>query len=143
MSKLDIFGIFDSKPEYVDAKYCYFFSSPTVESVAERVITVGSVSASGKYSHFSNSGKVDIAAPGESINSTVLNNDFELSDGTSMASPFVTGAAGMLFSLNPELTGAEVKSILIESATSETNADGFTYPILNIGNAVRTIIEEN
>ena len=141
LSKLDIFGIFDSKPEYVDAKYSYFFSSPTIKSVADRVIIVGSVSESGIYSIFSNSGEVDIAAPGESVYSTVLENEFEISYGTSMAAPFVTGAAGMLFSLNPDLTGIEVKEILINSSTTETHADGFTYPVLNIGNAVRTIIE--
>lgn len=140
LGKLDIFGIFDSKPDYVDAKYAYFFSDCPDKKVADRIIVVGAVDKNGDYCSFSNVGKVDIAAPGEYIYSTSLNFRYEYMTGTSMAAPFVTGAAAMLFSLDSDLTGAEVKEILISSATETVSKEGFTYSILNIGNAVRTLV---
>lgn len=68
---------------------------------------------------FSNFGKktVDIFAPGVRINSTIPNNEYQINDGTSMAAPMVSGAAALVLSYYPELTGQELKAILIESGT--------------------------
>lgn len=140
LSKLDIFGIYDSKPEYVDAKYGFFFTDPPDENVADRVIVVGSVNEFNEYSNYSNTGIIDIAAPGETIYSTIIDSQYEYMSGTSMATPFVTGSAAMLFSLDDDITGAQVKEILISSATESVSVDGFTYPILNTGNAVKTLV---
>lgn len=139
LSSLDIFSIFDKNPDFVDAKYTYLFSSPVNSDVADRTIVVGAIDSFGQYCSFSNLGDVDIAAPGKYIYSTVIDSQYSNMTGTSMATPFVTGTAAMLFSVEPDLTGAEVKDIIINSATDSVSADGFTYPVLNIGNAVRTV----
>jgi subtilisin family serine protease len=67
---------------------------------------------------FSNYGKVgvDIFAPGVDIYSTV-NGGWEKQSGTSMASPVVAGLAAMLLSYYPTLTAADVKRVILESAT--------------------------
>lgn len=68
---------------------------------------------------FSNYGKslVDVFAPGVDIYSTVPGGAFKKMDGTSMASPVVAGLAAMLMSYFPDLTAADVRRIILESAT--------------------------
>ena len=140
LNKIDILGIFDTEPDYVDAKYSFMMSNAPDDAVRDRIITVGSVDSYYNYSLFSNCGSVDIAAPGEKIYSTVPNNEYVRYSGTSMATPFVTGTAAMIFSLDPDLTGAEVKNIIISSATNTVTTGEFTYPVLNIGEAVKNTI---
>ena len=68
---------------------------------------------------FSNYGKynVDVFAPGFLINSTVPNNQYEELDGTSMASPVVSGLAALILSYYPQLKPAQVREIIIKSVT--------------------------
>ena len=69
---------------------------------------------------FSNYGarSVDLFAPGEAIYSTAPNQQYERADGTSMAAPVVTGVAALLMAYFPDLTAAQVRQILLESATT-------------------------
>jgi subtilisin family serine protease len=60
--------------------------------------------------------KVDIAAPGENIYSTLPNGKFGYMSGTSQATAFVTGVAALLLAQNPSLTPPELKKIILESA---------------------------
>jgi len=84
------------------------------------VIAVGSITSAGQKSGFSNyssSGDyVHIFAPGSSINSTWRNNQYNTIDGTSMASPHVSGVAALMLSVNPSLTGDYLKQLMIDSA---------------------------
>ena len=66
---------------------------------------------------FSNYGlkTVDIAAPGVSINSTAPGSGYMRLTGTSQAAPFVSRIAGMIKDINPKLTPAQVKIILMET----------------------------
>lgn len=68
---------------------------------------------------FSNYGKnnVDVFAPGFKINSTVPNSKYEEFDGTSMASPVVSGLAALILTYYPELKPNEVRDIIIKSVT--------------------------
>lgn len=68
---------------------------------------------------FSNFGKynVDVFAPGFMINSTTPNNKYEEFDGTSMASPVVSGLAALILSYYPELSAIDVKDIIMKSVT--------------------------
>lgn len=68
------------------------------------------------FSNYSHTG-VDIFAPGESIWSTVPHGEYRRLQGTSMASPVVAGAAALVMAYYPTLTAAEVKDILLQSAT--------------------------
>jgi subtilisin family serine protease len=68
---------------------------------------------------FSNYGKaqVDVFAPGVDILSTVPGGGWERQSGTSMAAPVVTGLAALLMSYYPNLSAADVKRIILDSAT--------------------------
>lgn len=88
--------------------------------------TVGSTTSADARSSFSNYGScVDIAAPGSSIYSTLPTYDTSIGtknygamSGTSMATPFVSGLAGLIFSKNPSLTPAQVESYIQSNGTS-------------------------
>ena len=84
------------------------FSSPSIVSVA-------SSNQSDDRSPFSNYGvtSVDLAAPGENIVSTWLGTGFRAMSGTSVATPHVAGVAALLAQMNPNLSVAEIKGILL------------------------------
>lgn len=66
---------------------------------------------------FSNHGKyANISAPGVKIYSSIPGNKFGYLDGTSMASPIVTGAVALLKSKFPNLKAQEIITILKKSA---------------------------
>ncbi|MFT4826746.1 MAG: cell wall-associated protease, partial [Paracoccaceae bacterium] len=60
--------------------------------------------------------EVDLFAPGVAIYSTTPENQYEAFDGTSMASPVVSGVAAFIWSYYPSLTAVELKKILLDSA---------------------------
>ncbi len=68
---------------------------------------------------FSNYGaqQVDVFAPGVDILSSVPGGGYKRESGTSMAAPVVTGLAAVLMAYFPDLEPADVKRILLESAT--------------------------
>ncbi len=67
---------------------------------------------------FSNYGKntVDVFSPGMAIYATVPYGEYRFLQGTSMASPDVAGVAAVIRSRFPELSAAEVKKIIMDSA---------------------------
>ncbi|MCK8492477.1 MULTISPECIES: S8 family peptidase [Spirosoma] len=86
------------------------------------VITVGASAETNNselVASFSNYGKqtVDVFAPGKDIYSTVPGSKYENNSGTSMASPVVAGVAAVLKSYFPKLTYADIKRIIMQSAT--------------------------
>lgn len=86
----------------------------------QEVISVGAVDAFDRRANFSNYGpSVDIMAPGAEIGSTILGDTcglWELSSGTSYAAPMIAGVAGLMLSVNPDLSPDEVLNILKSSA---------------------------
>ncbi len=104
-SKRDISN-FDNFP---NPKYLF------TDSLASNWITVGASDCNGNATSFSNygAGLVDVFSPGAAIYSTVpFNNKYMSLDGTSMASPVVTGVAALLRSYFPKLTAVQVKKII-------------------------------
>jgi subtilisin family serine protease len=84
----------------------------------DSVIAVASITSTGARSSFSNYGrsKVDLGAPGSAILSTTPNNTYSVFSGTSMATPHVSGAVTLLASMQPTLTGPEIKQAILGSA---------------------------
>ncbi|MFN0019483.1 MAG: S8 family serine peptidase [Pirellulaceae bacterium] len=93
------------------------------------IIGVASSDNNDQLSSFSQYGltTVDLAAPGEQILSTVPPLGvvppifYDYFDGTSMASPMVAGAVGLLRSLDPSLSVAQVKSALLNGVDRNVN----------------------
>jgi thermitase len=76
-------------------------------------IAVAATDSSDRLASFSQYGSwVDIAAPGVGILATYPNNQYRSLSGTSMACPHVAGAAAVLWSHNPSLTNAQLRSAL-------------------------------
>jgi len=82
------------------------------------VITVASTVRGGAKSDFSNFGlnKIDVAAPGSSILSTVPGGGYRTMSGTSMASPHVTGVAALMKSAHPWWGPLELEAALRKQA---------------------------
>jgi subtilisin family serine protease len=68
------------------------------------------------FSNYSRA-RVHVFAPGVEIYSTVPGNEYQRNDGTSMAAPVVSGLAALLMAYYPDLTAAQVKEIILESAS--------------------------
>lgn len=81
------------------------------------VLAVSSTDKSDVISGFSNRGpEIELAAPGEEIWSTRLNDTYGQGDGTSYASPQIAGTAGLILSCAPNLTNQQIRTILHNSA---------------------------
>ena len=90
------------------------------------VISVGAFGPDGSLARFSNFGDqtVDIAAPGVGIVSTSLGGTYISRNGTSMAAPFVTGTAVLVFSSRPAATAHEVLDALESGAATSASFSG-------------------
>ena len=86
---------------------------------SNNIISVAASTPENTLSSFSNYGgkSVDIATPGTDILSTDLNNSYSYKNGTSMAAPYVAGAAALLKAYMPSLTTSELKQIILSSST--------------------------
>lgn len=116
---------------------------------SENIISVAAtMNREGQLASFSNYGakSVDLAAPGELILSTfnptyspLHKNWYELLSGTSMAAPQVTGAVGLIYSVNPRLSWREVKEIILSTVRPSAELQGrvLTGGMLDVGAAVR------
>ncbi len=84
------------------------------------VITVSALGTDLKKAGFSNTVdglRYGVAAPGTGILSTYPGGQYKAMDGTSMATPQVSGLIGLLKAVRPELTTAEVYDILHDTGT--------------------------
>ena len=105
-------------------------------------IGVGAINEYGSKCGFSNYGdSVSIYAPGDDILSTVANNGYGKKSGTSMAAPFVTGTAALVYSINPSLEGDQVKQAIMNGARGITivgnNGSYYSSKLLDANGALR------
>lgn len=100
--------------------------STTASAGYEAVIGVAALNSSGGLAAFSNYGAttVDIAAPGVGITSTLLAGTYGTYNGTSMATPHVSGALVLEAALNPGATGAQLRAALLETAAATSSVAG-------------------
>jgi subtilisin family serine protease len=106
----------------------------------DAVISVAALTSTGARASYSNYGAntVDLGAPGSGINSTLPGNTYGSYSGTSMATPHVTGAAALYYSMNGQTpTASAIRSAILSSAqntpTSSLNGRAVTNGRLNIG----------
>lgn len=78
------------------------------------ILTVAASTADDQLASFSNYGEkaVDVAAPGENITSTYIDDIYKPMSGTSMAAPLVAGMAGLLRAKNSDATYSDLKTAL-------------------------------
>ncbi len=108
----------------------------------DAVIAVASITAGGALSSFSSYGAttVDIGAPGTGIWSTVPGDGYGISDGTSMATPHVTGAVALFAAAQgSRVSAATIKSAILQTATPTSSLAGKTVTggRLNVHEAIK------
>lgn len=81
------------------------------------ILSVAAIDNKGQLASFSNFGKnkVHIAAPGVNIYSTIIKG-YDSWSGTSMATPHVSGAAVLVASQYPSMTGVQIKETILNAA---------------------------
>jgi thermitase len=81
------------------------------------VLSVAALDRRDELASFSNYGAkgVHVAAPGKEILSTWLGGEYEEHSGTSMATPFVAGVAGLVLSVEPNLSVKELRDRLLNT----------------------------
>ncbi len=104
------------------------------------LLTVAAVTATGEIWEASNYGavSVDVAAPGVGIRSTVPvgttsmfrklydPSGYKISEGTSVATPFVTGLAAQILAHNPGMNPTELRGALLDLAETRPSLQGKT-----------------
>ncbi|TRY51081.1 Serine protease, subtilase family, signal peptide [Cryptosporidium tyzzeri] len=121
---------------------------PTYPSAYQlpNVLSVAAIDIHGRLGVFSNYGhrSVDMAAPGVDILSTSANKGYKRLSGTSMACPFVSGAAALLYAFDPSMTFDQAKTLILRSVTVLTTLRNSvrTSGTLNIHRAVQMMSQE-
>jgi subtilisin family serine protease len=92
------------------------------------IITVAAITSSGALASFSNFGSksVDLGAPGDDIWSTYKGSAYKQLSGTSMAAPYVAGAAAMLKGKDSSLSYSDLRSKLKSTVDPLSSLQGKT-----------------
>ncbi len=107
-------------------------------------LAVGALDTNDKIAEFSSRGpnlwrigelvltllKPDITAPGVKITSSFPGNKYAQMDGTSMATPHVSGAIALALQANRKLKFADVKTLLLKSSEKKMDVS-FGYGVMN------------
>lgn len=113
-----------------DTSPSYPASYDTTGTVAgyDGVIAVAAITSTGAKASFSQYGarSVDLGAPGVGIWSTVPNNTYARYDGTSMATPHVSGAVALIASRYPQASALQIKTQLLRATAPTPSLAGKT-----------------
>lgn len=152
----------------ITAENCYTNSNVSADDILDRIIVVANAEQidNGYQIYKSSNGgsRIDVAAPGrniyscitgEALNITQTKGSYGYMSGTSMAAPMVTGVASLVWSVNKDFTGEEVKDIVcnnysewVKSNSEAPNAKSpyadkngcLGYPMVNAKLAVEEAI---
>jgi len=107
------------------------------------IISVAATDNKDMKASFSNYGltSVDLGAPGVNIFSCAIDGTYFYLNGTSMAAPHVSGAAALLKSYNPVISGTEIKNAILSSVDPIAAMQGITVSggRLNVYKALQKI----
>ena len=108
------------------------------------VLSVGALNADGEIASYSNYGEgVDLLAPGGSYYHGVMvaspGESYDWAYGTSIASPVVAGAAGLLLSLEPNLRVEQLEEVLLKSDVKNKEKDKV---ILNLEASIKNVLSK-
>lgn len=112
----------------------------------EGVIAVGATDGSDNRAPFSGFGSyLDISAPGVYVLSTGWDDGYSYMSGTSMSAPFVSGAAGLILSLRPNMPRNQVEERIKQSADDLGEAgrdDQYGYGRINLAGALNGLSDD-
>lgn len=127
----------------------YYYNPLFYPAAYPATLAVAATGSSDNWASFSEHHPyVDVAAPGVSIYSTLIDG-YGTMDGTSMATPFVSGLAALIWSLNPGLSPDQVRDIIQDTADDlqtppgegGPGKDDYTgYGRINAGRALGTMV---
>ena len=133
----------DARPSYPASYDVSHVAQGALRPALPNIIAVAATTQTDALASFSNYGitSVHLGAPGTNILSTVNmpTVGYEFLQGTSMATPHVTGVAGLVASVDPSLTPADIKAVILNSVDVKSGLVGKTLTggRLNAYNAVQ------
>lgn len=119
-------------------------TAPSWPSDYDKVLSVVAIDSNNRHpDKFDHNQYKDIAAPGIDILTTSYRGEeYEWADGTSLATPIVSGIAAMLFARHPSATPSDVRTAMTSSAIdlgAKGRDDYFGYGRIDAKRAVETL----
>ncbi len=117
--------------------------TPSYPANYQNVVAVAAIDSSGNRASFSNYGPntVPLAAPGVNIFSTLRENRYGSMDGTSMATPHVSGSAALILSACGSLGTNALRNQILSNAVMTPAVDGVVQNgVLNVNNAIQPCV---
>jgi subtilisin family serine protease len=95
----------------------YYVNPMFYPAAYDEVLAVGATDSNDGIASFSEHHPyVDVAAPGVSVYSTYRGGSYGYMNGTSVATPHVSGLAALLWAADPTMTGEEIMERIVKSA---------------------------
>lgn len=108
----------------------------------KEVIAVGAINSRNERTFYSASGKdLELMAPGASILTTSLHNQYSMNLGTSMASSHVAGVAALIWQANPQLENKDIRKILDRTATEMGEKRLYGHGLVDAWKALDSIMK--
>lgn len=112
-------------------------SSVSYPSSHPDAMAIGASTPSDSKASFSQYGtQLEVSAPGTSMVTTDLNNNYTSTSGTSFSAPLTSGIAALVMSRQPSLTNEQVRSILKDSADKVGGYD-YNHDVSNPGHSLQ------
>lgn len=106
----------------------------------DSVMAVAAIDSNNNRASFSSvGGELEISAPGVSVLSTYIGNDYASLNGTSMASPHVAGAAALVKAANPSLSNEQIRQVLNNTASPLGDSWYYGNGLVDVDAAVRSV----